>query len=74
VVTWQADLGTREGIYGRRFANAGTAIGADFEVVVDNDNATEPAFPRVDHIGTAGNFVIVWQDGSRAIMGRRYTP
>ena len=74
VVAWQADLGTREGIYGRRFNNAGTAIGSDFEVVVDNDNATEPAFPRVDHIGTAGNFVIVWQDGSRAILGRRYTP
>ncbi|HSG39097.1 MAG TPA: hypothetical protein VLE27_05625, partial [Thermoanaerobaculia bacterium] len=74
VVAWQADLGTREGIYGRRFSNAGTAIGAEFEVVVDNDNATEPAFPRVDHTGAAGNFIIVWQDGSRAIMGRRYTP
>lgn len=74
VVAWQADMGTREGIYGRRFNNGGTATGLDFEVVVDNENATEPAYPRVDHIGTAGNFVIVWQDGSRAIMGRRYTP
>ncbi|HEV2844919.1 MAG TPA: hypothetical protein VG477_08745, partial [Thermoanaerobaculia bacterium] len=74
VVAWQADLGTREGIYGRRFNTSGTATGLEFEVVVDNDNATEPAYPRVDHIGTASNFVIVWQDGSRAIMGRRYTP
>jgi hypothetical protein len=74
VVAWQADLGTREGIYGRRFNTSGTATGLDFEVVVDNDNATEPAYPRVDHIGKASNFVIVWQDGSRAIMGRRYTP
>lgn len=74
VVAWQADLGPREGIYDRRFNTSATATGLEFEVVVDNDNATEPGYPRVDHIGTTSNFVIVWQDGSRAIMGRRYTP
>ncbi|HEX6898065.1 MAG TPA: hypothetical protein VF789_00035 [Thermoanaerobaculia bacterium] len=74
VVVWQADLGAREGIFGRRFTAAAAPTGADFEVVSDVDNATEPAWPRVDHVGTAGNFVVVWQDGARAIFGRRYAP
>lgn len=74
VVAWQADLGTRVGIFGRRFGATGTATGAEFEVVAENESSRAPANPRVAHVGTAGNFVIVWQDGTQAIMGRRYTP
>jgi hypothetical protein len=74
VVGWQADLGTRRGIFGRQFAANGNATGTDFEVMSENDDATPPWNPDVAHMGSAGNFVVVWQNGTQAIFGRRFKP
>jgi hypothetical protein len=75
VVVWQSYVSTQKvGIYGRRFSTAGAALGPDFEVVAGPDNTTAPNHPDLAMIGTAGNFVVVWQAGSQAIYGRRFTP
>lgn len=74
VVVWQADLGAREGIYGRRYTAKGAPAGPDFEVVSDAENGTHPINPKVAMVGTTGNFVVVWQEGTKAIMGRRFIP
>jgi hypothetical protein len=74
-VVWQSYVSSQQvGIYGRRFAANGAALSPDFEVVSGPDNATAPTNPDVATIGTAGNFVVVWQAGSQAIYGRRFTP
>jgi hypothetical protein len=72
VVVWQGYAGTKLGIFGRRFSAAGAATGPEFEVVTDP--LQMPVDPRVAHIGTAGNFVVVWQSPTRAVFGRRFTP
>jgi hypothetical protein len=72
VVAWQGFLGTKSGIYGRRFTAAGAPAGADFEVA--SDPHLEPIDAKVAHIGTAGNFVVIWQDPARKVFGRRFTP
>ncbi|HEX4963639.1 MAG TPA: hypothetical protein VF173_22625 [Thermoanaerobaculia bacterium] len=75
VVVWQSDQGSRVGIYGRRYTTKGVPTGPEFEVVSDVPNAVAPANPDVSHIGTKGNFVVVWQDGSiGGIYGLRFTP
>lgn len=74
VVVWQADLDSTRGIFGRQFTAAGAAVGPDFEVLSEKDDSTPPTNPDVSHIGGAGNFVVVWQDGTQAILGRRFTP
>lgn len=73
VVVWQADLGSRIGIYGRRFTAAGGATGPDFEVASDNENSRQPSNPDVSHLG-GNNFVVVWQAGLQGVFGRRFTP
>lgn len=72
VVVWQGDVGDDEGIYGRRFTAAGAADGTDFEVVLDSEDATEPGQPEVAYVGTAGEFLAVWQDGDEGIFARRF--
>jgi hypothetical protein len=75
VVVWQAYLdGVKVSILGRRFAASGAALSPEFEVLAGADNALVPGNPDVAPIGTAGNFVVVWQDGSQSISGRRFTP
>ena len=74
VVVWQSDTGTRRGIFGRSFAANGAAIAPDFEVKSENADSTPPINPDVSHVGTAGNFVVVWQEGTQTILGRRFTP
>jgi len=74
-VVWQSSVSLEQvGIYGRRFSAAGAALGPDFEVVSGPDNATAASHPDIAAIGTAGNFVVVWQAGSQAIYGRRFIP
>jgi hypothetical protein len=75
VVVWQAYLGnTKVSILGRRFNGSAAALSPEFEVFAGNDNATVPGNPDVAMIGTTGNFVVVWQNGSQSISGRRFTP
>ena len=75
MVVWQSSVSPQQaGIYGRRFTAAGVPLSPDFEVVSGPSNATIPSHPDLAMIGTAGNFVVVWQAGSQAIFGRRFTP
>jgi hypothetical protein len=75
VVVWQAYLdGVKVSILGRRFAASGAALSPEFEVLAGADNALVPGNPDVAPVGTAGNFVVIWQDGSQSISGRRFTP
>lgn len=75
VVAWQSDLGSRIGIFVRRYTAKGAPTGPELEVASDVPNAVAPANPAVAHLGTKGNFVVVWQDGSLGgIYGRRFTP
>jgi large repetitive protein len=71
VVVWQESTGTNLGIFGRRFTPAGAPSGAQFEVVTDLHPPLRD--PRVAHIGTTGNFVVVWS-ADRVIFGRRFAP
>ncbi|HEV2855394.1 MAG TPA: hypothetical protein VHC97_21555 [Thermoanaerobaculia bacterium] len=72
VAVWQGYTGSKYGVFGRRFTGAGAAAGPEFEVASDLHLKLED--PRVAHIGTAGNFVVVWQSPARAIFGQRFTP
>jgi hypothetical protein len=74
VVVWQAYLdGVKVSILGRRFAASGAALSPEVEVFA-GDNGLVPGSPDVATVGTAGNFVVVWQNGAQGIFGRRFTP
>lgn len=73
VVAWQSDLGNVNAIHGRRFAANGVATGTDFVVFSEQESSLAPAAPDVAHLN-ANNFVVVWQDGARALFGRRFKP
>ncbi len=72
VVVWQGYTGSKYGVFGRRYTGAGVATGGEFEVATDDHLKLED--PRVSHIGTAGNYVVVWESPARAIFGRRFAP
>ncbi len=73
VVVWQSYLeGTKTGIHGRRFGATGNALSPEFEVT--SSTTTILGSPDVATIGTAGNFVVVWQVGPQTIRGQRFTP
>ncbi|MFY9825349.1 MAG: hypothetical protein WAM82_28480 [Thermoanaerobaculia bacterium] len=75
VVVWQSDLGSRVGVFLRRYTNKGAPTGPELEVASDIPNAVAPANPAVAHLGSKGNFVVVWQDGALGgIYGKRFMP
>jgi hypothetical protein len=74
VVVWQSAVGSRVGIFVRRYTVKGVATGPELEVASDVANGVAPANPDVSHIG-AGSFVVVWQDGAQGgIYGLRFMP
>ncbi len=72
VVVWESRETTTTRILGRRFKANGTADGADF--IVHTKGLTEPMPDEADvaHVGTAGEFVVVWQAGPEDVIARRY--
>lgn len=72
VVVWESREVESTRILGRRFKANGTADGADF--VVDTQAEGEPMPDEADiaHVGSAGEFVVVWQAGQKDVVGRRY--
>jgi hypothetical protein len=64
----------RVGVYGRSFTSAGAAQSTDFAVREKPRDAFEIGASDVAHIGTAGEFVVVWQEGSSTLTGRRFRP
>src|SRR6185503_20432602 len=77
VVVWASYLedGSLYGVFGQRYAGAGTALGSEFRVNTYTTGAQ--TFPSVA-ADAAGNFVVVWhsngQDGSSfGVFGQRYS-
>jgi hypothetical protein len=73
VVVWVSQNLADSGVFGRRYASAGSPLGAEFRVsTYATSNAT---FPAVASAAT-GRFVVVWESfypyGASAIRGRRY--
>ncbi|HEX7181598.1 MAG TPA: hypothetical protein VF756_07125 [Thermoanaerobaculia bacterium] len=71
VVVWQSRA-VEETVVGRRFTAAGTADGADFVVRTRGEDEDRPTEPDVAHIGTAGNFVVVWQHSNAVVRAQRF--
>jgi hypothetical protein len=77
VVVWQSEGhdGDANGIFGRRFAASGAALGGEFQVnAYTSDNQFEPAVG----VDADGDFVVAWQsygqDGSYfGVFGRRFS-
>jgi len=72
VAVWETEDGQAFGIYGRRFNAAGVASGDDFEAVAEIKPTTKPSDPDLAYVGPSGHFVVVWQDGTSGILGRRF--
>ena len=68
VVTWIGSDGDGEGIYARRYSNAGVALGSEFRV--NTTTAGNQSFPRIA-IDADGDFVIAWT-GAGGIYAQRY--
>jgi hypothetical protein len=74
VVVWEGPDGSSDGIFGQRFAAAGTPVGSEFRV---NTYTTGGQVAAVVAMNPAGHFVVVWrsydQDGSDwGIFGQRF--
>jgi hypothetical protein len=72
VVVWESRELTTTRIVGRRFKANGTADGADFIVHSQGETESMPDEADVAHVGSAGEFVVVWQAGQADVVGRRY--
>jgi len=72
VAVWSGHDGAKDGIALRRFTAAGAPTAA--EVDVTSGIGGRRGAPDVAHTGTAGNFVVVWQDPSRIVVGQRFKP
>lgn len=77
VVVWQSYLqdGDSYGVFARRFDNAGTALGSEFQA--NSFTAGEQRYPAVSIDPSTASFVIAWssldQDGyASGIFGRRF--
>ncbi len=76
VVAWQSfgQDGSNYGVFGRRYASSGAALGGEFQVNTYTANyQNRPAVA----VGATGDFAVVWQsdtqDGSeRGVFGQRY--
>jgi hypothetical protein len=71
VVVWQTfgQDGDGSGVFGRRFASSGSAIGSEFQV--NTTTAGNQDYPAV--AGDAGGTsVVVWSDDGGSIFGKRY--
>jgi hypothetical protein len=79
VVVWQPFLigdGSGTGVFGRRFADSGAPLDADFRV---NSYTTNDQIEAAVAADLAGRFVVVWrsdgQDGSgQGVFAQRYAP
>jgi hypothetical protein len=74
-IVWEvatSSNGSKLGINGRRYTSAGKA-GPQFEVV-SHDITQKSLNAVVAATSSAGNFVVVWQTGTKAIFARRFTP
>lgn len=73
VVAWESLGGADKTLRGRRFLAGGGAASAEFEVARLSNNDLRLSAPEMAHTGSGNNFVVVWQDGTRGLFGRRFT-
>jgi hypothetical protein len=74
VVVWEHNLTFGGAINGRRFSVAGVATGTDFAIDTYPSGNPRSIEPEIAHVGTAGNFVVAFQDGLQGVWMRRFTP
>ncbi|HEV7667538.1 MAG TPA: hypothetical protein VGS22_03375 [Thermoanaerobaculia bacterium] len=74
VVVWEHNLVSGGAINARRFSVAGVATGPDFAVDTYPPGNPRSIEPEIAHVGTAGNFVVAFQDGLQGVWMRRFTP
>src|SRR6185295_11215152 len=74
VVVWEHNLVSGGAINGRRYSVAGVATGTDFAVDTYPPGDLRSIEPEIAHVGTAGNFVVAFQDGLKGVWMRRFTP
>ncbi len=74
VVVWENNLVSGGAISGRRYSLAGVATGTDFAIDTYPPGDLRSIEPEIAHIGTAGNFVVAFQDGLQGVWMRRFTP
>lgn len=72
VVVWLTREGSTRRVIGRRYRSNGTADGAEFTIHEPADDKPLPGDPDVAHVGSAGEFVVVWPLGSSDLVGRRF--
>ncbi len=74
VAVWESDTDNGGGIFGRRFTAANVATGPDFAIDTFAEGELKSIEPDIAHVGTAGNFVVVFEDGLLGAFARRFTP
>ncbi len=74
VVVWEHNLLSGGAVNGRRFTLNGVATGTDFPIDTYPPGDLRSRDPKIAHLGTAGNFAVVFQDGLQGIWSRRFTP
>lgn len=74
VVVWEHNPVSGGAINARRYSVAGVATGTDFAVDTYPSGDPRSIEPEVAHVGTAGNFVVAFQDGLQGVWIRRFTP
>lgn len=74
VIVWESDTRTVSGISGRRFNANGAPVSEELVVESTAEGNLQPTEPDVAHVGTAGGFVVVWQDTRQKLAGQRYNP
>ena len=74
VAVWTSKVDDEVQVLGRRFGPNGAPLGPDFVIDPSLGDRSRPAEPEVAHLGTAGNFVVVWREGVAGLLGQRYRP
>lgn len=74
VVVWESTTDNGGAIMGRRFTVNGAPTGDDFAIYnTANVQEQKPLAPDVAAQGTAGNFLVVWQNAA-GLYGQRFKP
>ncbi|HEX6863596.1 MAG TPA: hypothetical protein VF414_12305, partial [Thermoanaerobaculia bacterium] len=74
VVVWTSQQGNDFGLIARRIGAAGAPLSGEVVVELSDSLSGRPLSPDVAHAGKAGGFVVTWQHGAGAALGRRYIP
>jgi len=74
VVVWTSQQENDFGLIARRIGATGTPLSGEVVVELSDSLVHRPLSPDVAHAGKTGGFVVTWQQGAGAALGRRYIP